>query len=466
MTLTLRMTVSSLVSVGMLLLGAGCATSKTVRLETGQGDPVVITPRNVAGKEFPATGLDEATWKAEIRKQARTAKPFVQPLREARELFGIPPLSGLYGFDRRNKRLIGLNAETRSLHLNDPDEQLAKDYLHWCERGGRPPGDCLGILENGVILGSEAKLTLALAIGMGSVWDGTEAELRSLTSGRAIAATIISTVAMYFTLWVMPEPVSKGVAAILSVVAIAYLGFDTFVGFMDGWSAMVLKSDAALTFGELRKAGAAFGKVLGVNGARFFVMMATAAMGRTAAELAAKAPTLPGFESAALSGEAQAGIELAAAVETVESVAVTVEGVTITLAPHAVAMAAERITRPARPRQMPDGDATQASKNVSSGAKRVTGEELEKLRAEFDDKVKPKFWKNEAETNPGKYTEENLARMKQGNPPKDSDGVSLELHHKVPLAEGGTNDFSNLEIMTRAKHRLGPNYKLNHPNLP
>ena len=42
----------------------------------------------------------------------------------------------------------------------------------------------------------------------------------------------------------------------------------------------------------------------------------------------------------------------------------------------------------------------------------------------------------------------------------------MELHHKVALAEGGTNAFENLVPLTRTEHRLGLNYKLNHPNLP
>jgi hypothetical protein len=101
----------------------------------------------------------------------------------------------------------------------------------------------------------------------------------------------------------------------------------------------------------------------------------------------------------------------------------------------------------------------------SGGGKRVSGAELEKLRKEFE-AVKPKFWKHEAATRPGAYSPENIARMKQGKPPIGSDGFPMELHHQVPLAEGGTNAFENLVPMTRTEHRLGLNYKLNHPNLP
>jgi len=99
------------------------------------------------------------------------------------------------------------------------------------------------------------------------------------------------------------------------------------------------------------------------------------------------------------------------------------------------------------------------------GGKRVSGEELEKLRKEFE-AVKPKFWKQEAAASPSAYSPENIVRMKQGKPPIGSDGFPMELHHKVPLSEGGSNAFENLVPMTRTEHRLGLNYKVNHPNLP
>jgi hypothetical protein len=90
-------------------------------------------------------------------------------------------------------------------------------------------------------------------------------------------------------------------------------------------------------------------------------------------------------------------------------------------------------------------------------------EQVEKLRKEFDRSVRPKFWKNEAASNSRLYTPENLERMRKGRPPIGKDGYPMELHHKNPLAKGGTNDISNIEPMTRTEHRLGPNYKRNHP---
>jgi hypothetical protein len=80
--------------------------------------------------------------------------------------------------------------------------------------------------------------------------------------------------------------------------------------------------------------------------------------------------------------------------------------------------------------------------------------------------VKPRFWKREAATNPGAYAPDNLARMLQGKAPIGPDGHPMELHHRQPLAEGGSNSFENLQPLTRTEHRLGEQYKKNHPGLP
>ncbi len=111
------------------------------------------------------------------------------------------------------------------------------------------------------------------------------------------------------------------------------------------------------------------------------------------------------------------------------------------------------------------GRALGLTDNAADAAKatRVTGEELKKLRSEFETVAKPKYWKSEAEKNPTRYTPENLERMRQGKAPLGPDGRPIELHHKKPLSEGGTNDFDNLEPMQRSDHREGDNYRKNHP---
>jgi RHS repeat-associated protein len=90
-------------------------------------------------------------------------------------------------------------------------------------------------------------------------------------------------------------------------------------------------------------------------------------------------------------------------------------------------------------------DAIKASKKISKIDRAVFKKEREA------------FWKTEAKTNPGKYGSENLAKMKKGRSPTGSDGHPTELHHVDRTPDGG------LETMTRTDHRLGENYKKNHP---
>jgi hypothetical protein len=94
---------------------------------------------------------------------------------------------------------------------------------------------------------------------------------------------------------------------------------------------------------------------------------------------------------------------------------------------------------------------------------RVTGPELDRLRKQFDDVVKPGYWRKQAKNNASLYSADDLARMNQGRAPIGSDGYPLELHHVLALECGGANDERNLVVMTRTDHRLKGNYRGNHP---
>nr|WP_249347194.1 hypothetical protein [Corallococcus exiguus] len=126
-------------------------------------------------------------------------------------------------------------------------------------------------------------------------------------------------------------------AAVFSAGLVGYLGIDTFWALIQGFRHLMAESDAALTFDELRGAGERFGKVMGRQAARAFVMLATAAIGSTGATLGAKLPGLPGAAGAAVRAEAEAGVAYAA-VGQVETVAIAADGFTFGLAPGAVAM--------------------------------------------------------------------------------------------------------------------------------
>ncbi|WP_141325551.1 AHH domain-containing protein [Myxococcus sp. AB025B] len=326
------------VALLMLLTGVGCSSARVVRLDTGSG-VFTLTPYEEEGSEQAEARLEDDEFEDAMKSLSRDVVPSNNPMGQARELFGLPSRSGLYLYEHRTHRLSARgvpSAEGPHLLETYADEEMTQAYGRWCRNKGTP-GDCLSLLEEGPLLGSDGKYVLAMAIAMGSVWEESAEALEDMTDPRQVLSVVMASVTMYMLLWTLPEPVSKGLATLLTATAIAYLGVDTVLGIIGGWCALVRDVDRATTFEQLDEAGSAFGAVLGENAARVFVMLATAAIGNTAG-LAARSAQLPGSAQAALAVESQAGFQFAA-VGSVRSVAVSGEGFTIALAPNALAMA-------------------------------------------------------------------------------------------------------------------------------
>ncbi|MFP2909546.1 AHH domain-containing protein [Pyxidicoccus sp. 3LFB2] len=319
----------------LAVAGSACSTTRVVRLDTGDEAPFIHMPRTE--EDSGPVELEEDAFEDAVAELARDVRPFRYPLREARERLGVPQRSGVYWYEQRGQLLVPTSEEEGpSLLTSYSGEDLTRGYGRWCERKHQP-GDCLRLLDEGPLLASDGRYTLALAIAMDSVWDETAEALKGMADPGALMATVTASVSMYLLLWALPEPVSKGLAALLTATAIAYLGVDTVWRLLDGWVALARAVDRATTFEQLSEAGEAYGRVLGENAARVFVMLATAAIGSTAG-LAAKASSLPGSAQAALAVESQAGYAYVA-VGSVRSVAMSAEGFSIALAPNAVAMA-------------------------------------------------------------------------------------------------------------------------------
>ncbi|MFY2559009.1 AHH domain-containing protein [Corallococcus terminator] len=326
------------VVLGWFLFGTGCSTTRQVTLHTGQASWSVI-PHEEADHPLENAHPDDEEFVAALTSLVRDVKPFRHPMSEARELFGMPTRSGVYRIEQHGQRLVPQQSRTNpDLYLLESyaDEELTHAYGQWCQRKGRP-GDCLRLLEEGPLLASDGKYTLAMAIAMGSVWEETAEAFEDMANPEAALSTVTASVTMYMLLWSLPEPVSKGVAAILTATAIAYLGVDTVLRLIDGWVTLVRRVDQATSFDQLREAGEVYGEVMGESAARIFVMLAAAAVGETAG-LAAKSLRLPGSAQAAIAVETQGGYSYAA-LSSVESVAITTQSITIVLAPNAMAMA-------------------------------------------------------------------------------------------------------------------------------
>ncbi len=143
-----------------------------------------------------------------------------------------------------------------------------------------------------------------------------------------LQATIATAMAGYMALLVLPEPISKAIAIALTVHMVGYLGWDTFWSIIQGWRRLTAEAKTARTFAEVSVAGQRFGRIMGAQSARIFVMAVTAALGQTAG-LPVKGPRLPGYAQAALTAEMQ-GLRLSA-VSQIESVLVGADG-TLTIA--------------------------------------------------------------------------------------------------------------------------------------
>ncbi|XWX20493.1 hypothetical protein ACN28T_04750 [Melittangium boletus] len=186
------------------------------------------------------------------------------------------------------------------------EEALRTKYLHWCERRGG--GDCLGLLDDGPYLRADDRRAWALALAFGSVLDETRGALQhGLLDARALVSLVVWTVALYCMMWVVPEPVTKAVAASLTLLLVGYLGLETVYGLMEGWARLVDTAHHATTFEELREAGATFGKVLGEDAARALILAVAALSGHTLGQVASRVKSLPGVLVAGERFAAQGG---------------------------------------------------------------------------------------------------------------------------------------------------------------
>jgi len=319
----------------------------------------------------------------------------------------------------------------------DPAHMIkAAGYLQWCEHITGKRTDCWDDLNEAGGFDDEGATFAALHFALGEALEDAAKAVGSMTPAQVRAMMSVMFLGLIVEL-LSPEPVTKVLFMVSMSNLIAFVGVDIFNHVVKGFFDMADELARTHDFEGVRVAGIHYGHRIGPTVGRIVVMVATYGIAKFAGLFKGSMLDLPGGSRAAALAEAQ-GFSLPAA-EHARSIALTADGAVVI------------------------GLAGTAAMSIAGG--RVTGDDLEAARREFEN-VKPKFWKHEAETNPGAYSAENLARMRQGKAPIGNDGHPMELHHIKPLAEGGTNTFDNLRSMTRTEHRLGDNYKLNHPNLP
>jgi hypothetical protein len=238
---------------------------------------------------------------------------------------------------------------------------LARSYGLHCERCGTP-GDCLTLFEDGPGFQDDDKRSLALALAVGPALEGVNAEVRAMLDPTRMLAMISISITVYMALLLapVPEPITKGAALVFSAALWGYLGYE-FFDLLRAYAQLYEDAPRASTFAELREIGERFGRVIGPNSVRILVVVATAAIGETAA-LASKAPKLPGFAQASERVAANTGLGLLKTATGAERLIVSVpEGtIRVVMAPHAVAMAARGVgaggsPAPTRGKLLPNG---------------------------------------------------------------------------------------------------------------
>jgi hypothetical protein len=325
-------------AVLLLAWVTGCASGRMVRLETGREPPVIFA---LSSGEAAPVEVERREFKDAVARLARAMRPPVNPEQAARNVMGVDDRGGVYLFNQRTRQLTPLDGAAVASDMSPAEVELTQAYLRWCERTGRK-GDCLRLLVDGSGVTGDGRYTLAMALAHGVVLEEMLDAFKSMADPHAALSAALWTMTLYMVLWSVPEPVSKGLAAVMTATAIVYLGVDTFWTLIAGFKRLVEEADRATTFDELRDAGERYGNVMGQNAARAFVLLATVAVGNTAARFASKVPTLPGSAQAAALAGGRAGIRLAAVGE-VGAVAVSGDSVTVALAPNAIAMTARAL---------------------------------------------------------------------------------------------------------------------------
>jgi len=256
----------------------------------------------------------------EFLKHMRALAPAVRPAGwsrdSARWLLEQPLEADLFAETEGERvlRMVPLGDDSPLATVSNA--QLVARYQRLCAQhyGG---GDCFALLADGPLLDKEDRRTLALGFAFGSVLEETKQSLKHMVSPQAVLGLLVGTVTLYFMLWLVPEPLTKGVAALISIGLLAWLGAQTVWELMDGWARLVHEADRATSFEELEQAGRRFSKVMGENTARVVVLVVTAAVGGGAAKFSQRLPQLPGYSRAAAQAEAQ-GVRLTAAGEVAE----------------------------------------------------------------------------------------------------------------------------------------------------
>jgi hypothetical protein len=307
------------VTVLLLALLNGCATSHVIRLDMGQGSsPLEYRPSSSnESVKVDAEAFEEAL--------ARLVLDVPLTLRAPQHGLLVRASHPDNGADTRWQRL------------------MRKSFGGLCEPGQRRD-HCLSLLDDGLRLGEWDKLGVALGLSLEPLKESIARAVEKTLAPQLFYTVIATGLVTWAVLAANPEPVFTKAAAIISAVLLIYLGVETFLEVVDASRELKWATDRATTWIELEQAGQRFANRVGPEVARVFVLAVTVVVshGMTggAAWLASRLSMLPSFTEAAVAGASRAGISLAN-VGQVNAVAVEGSTVIVSLPATAVAMTAQ-----------------------------------------------------------------------------------------------------------------------------
>jgi hypothetical protein len=309
-----------LIAVAVLLLSvSGCAVTRVVQIDAGNGERVIHRSVDVDPVE-----VSEAEFRSAFTRLLLDMRMDVA-FREAEA-------ADARGWGRARTLL----ASSKGLADSGSGSPPASLYARICPDGA----ECLTLVEaTGLPFSRKDRTLMALSFALDTVWESVEVEVGKMLNPVVLKAMVTSAALSVLVTMTLPEPVTKVIAVVLTAALVAYLGvvpvWEMGRGFVRLWD----DAERATSVIELQDIGHRFGRVLGTNGTRVLVLLVTTALGGRSA-MAAQGPKLPGFPQAALRAQSEVGFELGAALNGgVSSIAMPAAGVlSVALAPGAVAV--------------------------------------------------------------------------------------------------------------------------------
>ena len=299
----------------VVVFWAGCASSPTVRLRTSEGQVRTYAPA------------------ASARPPPIRAAAFEDAL--SRLVLDLP----LTVRPSRPGRVVRASSSEGALRDQGLAYLLRDRYGKWC-RAHEAPVDCLSLLEDGAGFSELDRLTFAVGLSLEPLRASTGEALRDTVNPALFVSVIAGALTSWVVLAAAPEPMFTKAAAVLAAVMLLYLGGQSFLAVVRACGTLKDATDRATTFQELEEAGETFGRTLGPEVARLFVLAVTVVVSHgVTLGLSSALAQLPGLTEALMLGASQGGLSLSA-VRGVSAVAVVGSAVEVTLASTAVTMSA------------------------------------------------------------------------------------------------------------------------------